>query len=339
MLSKNFYECDEVCYALLDSLRYGRSKEAVYWAYELQISHEYELLDKTMIRAWLLFLGAKNIHVLDAWFANEDAEYRLRLIMEFDCGKRRKVPMMLKTFYIAGRGFSTVADHDKVNAGIESNNPFSVYMWLGPGYEKAPSALLEVIAGFVDSGDLFDGMRKAMAASASLQLKILLGAAAVQLLCLSSYPDSYELRAESATVCDYIREWDGYTTKARRIYPILERFVPHGGGRLTQSVGLNIGWRDILGQRGSAFWKAQLSRITDDVSQERVLAELFPDDIPDEWGLGAKCVSHPVKSDKYFITMKNSYRMKLIWGHAPVLRRSWDVRLKGLLKACFAPDK
>jgi len=344
MLTRNFYECDEVCLALLDSLRRARSKEAVYWAYELQVSMEHELLEKTMIRAWLLYLGPVNIHWLDSWFAVDlDAEStRLALIAGFAglyTGRKVKVPSMLKTFYIAGRGFATQQDMERVNSGIEANDPFSVYWWLGPGYDKSPSALLEYVSGFVDSVELFDSLRKAMAAIGSLQMKNLLGAVSVQLLCLSSYPDSYVI-AEGLIkdITTYKEEWDSEYGKSRRHYPILETMLPHGGGRVTQNDGLNIGWREIL-KTGCAFWKSQMELIVDDDSQEVVYESIFPDDIPDEWGLDAKNISHPVKSDAYKMYTKQSHRMKIVWGWAPVLRQSWEPRLKSLFKAALVPDK
>jgi len=342
MLSRNFYECEEVCLALLDSLRCGRSKEAVYWAYELQISQEHELLEKTMIRAWLLYLGPPNIHWLDAWFNITEADEKLALIVGFVSlypVKKKKVPSMLKTFYIAGRGFSEQQDMERINMGIESNDAFSVYYWLGPGYEKSPSALLDFVAGFVDSVELFDSLKKAMASIGSLQMKNLLGASATQLLCLSSYPDSYLVGETTLNdIASYKEEWDSHYGKERRIYPILETMLLHGGGRVTQNDGLNIGWRDIL-TNGCAFWKRQIERIVDDDSQETVYAELFPDDIPDEWGLEAKAKSHPVKSDTYKMYTKQNYRMKLVWGFSPVLRKSWEPRLKALFKASLCPDK
>ena len=342
MLSRNFYECDEVCLALLDSLRRGRSKEAVYWAYELQLSEEHELLEKTIIRAWLLYLGPPNIHWLDAWFALGQMDMKLALISGFVSlypSKKPKVPSMLKTFYIAGRGFSEKQDMERVNTGINTNDPFSVYWWVGPGYEKSPSALLEFVAGFVDSAELFDSLRKAMGAIGSLQMKNLLGAAGVQLLCLSSYPESYVV-AEGALkdITAYKEEWDLDYGKERRLYPILEDMLPHGGGRVTQNDGLNIGWREIL-TKGCVFWKNQMDRIVDDDSQEAIYAELFPDDIPDEWGLKDKDISHPVKSDTYKMYTKQSYRMKVVWGFAPVLRKNWEPRLKTLFKAALFPDK
>ena len=342
MLSRNFYECEEVCLALLDSLRKGRSKEAVYWAYELQLSEEHELLEKTIIRAWLLYLGPPNIHWLDAWFNLTTEDEKLALIYGFVSlypAKKKRVPSMLKTFYIAGRGFAEKQDMERVQTGISENEPFSVYWWLGPGYEKSPTALLEFVAGFVDSVELFDSLRKAMASIGSLQMKNLLGAAAVQLLCLSSYPDSYVIGDGGLTdITTYKEDWDLDYGKERRHYPILENMLPHGGGRVTQNDGLNICWREIM-TKGCVFWKSQMERIIDDESQEAVYAELFPDDIPDEWGLEAKNISHPVKSDTYKIYTKQSYRMKLVWGFAPVLRKAWDSRLKNLFKVAYLPDK
>ena len=342
MLSRNLYECDSVCFALLDALRKSRREEAVYWAYELLFSCEYELLDKTMIRAWLLYLGPPNIHWLDAWFS--DSCEKLVLVAGF-CTlysvKKPRVASMLKTFYIAGRGFSDTQDMGRIEDAIQKNNPFAAYLWIGPGYKKSPTALLDFITAFVESTELFDSLRKAMGVVGNIQVKTLLGAAAVQLLCLSSYPDCFCVDKQC---CEFVNgllsNWDKITGIKRRLYPILDSMLPCGIGRVTQAEGLNIGWREIMTRRGLAFWKKQYERITDDCETlETVIYELFPDDIPDEWGLVAKNCSHPVKADKYKIHIKPSYRMKQIWGFIPVIRSLWDNRLQALFKASWCPDK
>jgi hypothetical protein len=342
MLSRNLYECDSVCFALLDALRKSRKEEAVYWAYELQLSCEYELLDKTMVRAWLLYLGPPNIQWLDAWF-NNYAE-KLALVAGF-CVlypvKKPRVASMLKTFYIAGRGFSDKQDMGRIEDAIQKNNPFAAYLWIGPGYEKSPTAIVDFISAFVDYSELFDSLRKAMCVVGNLNIKILLAAAAVQLLCLSSYPESLCIDENDRDIVNkLVCGWDLVVGIKRRIYPILDSMLPLGIGRVTQGEGLNIGWREIMTQRGSVFWKKQFERITDNCETlETVVTELFPDDIPDEWGLVAKNVSHPVKAGKYKIHIKPSYRMKQVWGFAPVIRSSWDNRLQALFKASCCPDR
>ena len=96
MLTRHFYELDEVCMALLDTLRHS-SLESVFWARELILSEEDEVLYKTMIKAWLMYLGPDRIDWLTAFTATASTTCKLNLIAEF-CEirshmKKRRMPI------------------------------------------------------------------------------------------------------------------------------------------------------------------------------------------------------------------------------------------------------
>ena len=326
MLTRYLYDSDEVCYMLIDSLHHGRSKEAVFWAEELLLSKEQDLLDKTVVRAWVLFLGAPCIHWLDAWFSGLD---KLTLVSEFSTLiKKGRSCSPLKTFIIAGRGFSSITDSDRMAQAIQENDPFSFYWWSG-SYEKSPSALFEVVKEYVDDPALFASLDKALKLF-PLSMKNLLVCVAVQLLCLKSYPDPYVL----GNLVSSERSQEGM--KANRLYSVNLNALPCRHIRLTQYEALCKSHKEIMKDAGSVFWKEVHATVVDDDTLEAAVETYFPDDTPDEWSIEARSVSHPVNFKKYKRFIKPSYRAKLLWNFAPVIRKEWDV--EAAYKACLAPE-
>jgi hypothetical protein len=308
----------------------GRSKEAVFWARELVLSEELEILDKTVVRAWVLFLGAPHINWLDAWFKSRD----LGLIEEFSgLFKKGRTQICLKTFVMVSRGFSEVQDLDKVSLAVSENDAFRFYWW--SAFEKAPSALFEFVKTYVDDPSLFDSIEKALALFSVVSMKSLLTAVSVQLLCLKSYPDIYVMK-EPYDLSEQLPVLTGL--KANRVYKILESMLPCRHVRDTQWNALCKSQKEIIDGAGSNFWKNAGTSIVDDESLERVAEELFPEDCPDEWSIADRAISHPDKFTKYKIYIKPSYRCKKLWGFAPVLRKTWSSRMELLFKACLAPE-
>jgi len=312
---------------LIDSLYHGRSKEAVFWAEELLLSKEEELLDKTAVRAWILFLGVPCIHWLDAWFSGLD---KLTLISEFPSliVKKGRASVPLKTFIMAGRGFSPVADSDRMALAIQENDPFSFYWWAGP-YEKSPSALLETIKDYVEDSLLFNSLEQALKLF-PLTMKNLLLCVATQLLCLKSYPDPYVMGPA------VLSERSQGSMKANRLYIVKTSALPCRHVRLKQSEALCKSHKEIMRDAGTGFWKEVYATIIDDESLESAVDLFFPDDTPDEWSIETRSVSHPVTFIKYKVLLKPSYRAKLLWGFAPVIRKKWAV--EAAFKACWAPE-
>lgn len=309
---------------LIYSLHKGLKKEAVFWAKELILSKEDSMLDRTMIRAWLLFLGPSRIDWLDAWFNGLD---RLSLVQEFCCGKRKSC---CKTFVIAGRGIGK-EDVDRVHRSVEENDPFSFYWCLGESYEKRPSAVVEFVKGFVDDASLFDSLDWALKLFPGIPMKTLISVAAVQLLCLKSYPEPYNFTSmyEEPVVISGL--------KANRLYKITEQMLPCIK-RTTQAEVLCKNHMDIM-LSGCKFWREKAAGVVDDATLESTVDELFPDDSPDEWSLKDRSVSHPVTFKKYKIFIKTEYRASLLWGFRPALRTEWTGRIDGFLKACYAPER
>ena len=330
MLTRYLYDCDEVCYALIDALYKGRAKDAVFWARELVLTKELDTLDRTVVRAWLMFLGAAHINWLDAWFSGRD----LRLIEEFpSLIKKGRASLGLKTFIMVARGFSPEQDLDKVRVALEENDPFTFYRW--SVFEKAPSALFEFVKEHVDDVGLFDSIGRALELFSVLSMKSLLAAAAVQLLCLRSYRDDYVI-GDASKGEGLLEQYEGL--KKNRLYKIEGSMLPCRHKRLTQWEALCKSHKEIIDGAGSRFWSDVASTITDDDVFESVTEELFPEDCPDEWSIADRAVSHPDKFVKYKKYIRPTYRFKLLWRFVPVLRVEWFSALDTLFKACLAPE-
>ena len=343
MLTRHFYEIDTVCYALLDSLRHKRSTEAVFWARELVLSYEDETLTKTMVQAWIMFMGSQRIDWLDAWFSVScDAGGCERLVLIAEFSERTVVrgqrSGQVLTFWIASRGLSPVASEDRVVQALGENDPICLYWWLGPAYDKKPSSLLSLVTSYVDSPELFDSLHKAMALKLSVHLRTLLSVCAVQLLCLESYPEPLQV-TKGAFVAELLSSWSTGERQSR-LFSIKPEMLPQGYKRILQADALCESAVKVMAS-GCMFWQTIGALITDDASLESVVDTYFPDDIPDEWSVTDRAKSHPVALDVYKVFMKPEYRIKLVWKlkRIPLFRRAMLPHIKLLFKACSVPDR
>jgi hypothetical protein len=344
MLTRHFYELEEVCYALQHCLRHRTAEEAVFWARELVLSFEDDALTKTMIQAWIVYMGASRIDWLDAWFAlDEDKGGCQRLVLVAEFCERSPISgvQMVKTFWIACRGLSPVASEDRVAQALTENDAICLYWWLGPTYEKKPTALMAAIAGFVDSPELFDSINKAMACKLSVQLRSLLSVCAVQLLCLDSYPDAL-VPTKGLFVAELLARDDWFIGgRKSRLFQIKAEQLPRGYKRVLQADALCESAVKVMAL-GCKFWINVGALIQDDDTLESVVSEYFPDDIPDEWSTADRAQSHPVALDVYKVHMKPEYRIKVVWGlkkRVPLFLKSWYPNIKLLFKACGVPDR
>jgi hypothetical protein len=334
MLTRHFYEADEVCRCLLHALRFRRAKEAVFWARELLLSHEPELLYKTMIQCWIVLLGGPCIHWLDAWTttgADVGGCRRLVLVAEFSgLVSPRRAP--LQCFVMAARGTAEKADMDLVAAAVAAEEPFGLYWHLA----AKPAAVLEAVSSYVDSPEIFSSLKVVMDQRFSIHIKTLLAVCAVQVLCLSEYPGPLE--CDEAAAASWLAEWEPTIgRRGGRHYEIDQVALGHGK-RVTAAEGLLLSPAELL-SRGTAFWLAELAIIKDDDSLERITDLQFPDDIPDEWSSSDRSKSHPEESTASRMKLKPVDQMKNVYGLGPALRRTWAAKLKHLFEATLFPER
>jgi len=331
MLSRHFYEINEVCYALLQSLRKGTVDESIFWARELILSEEYDLFQKTIIQAWILWLGARNIHWLEYWTKCDDDDYLQKcvLVAEF-CVLRKSMNKnsmrpCLYPFIICSRGVTNDYNEEKIIEAIETSNPFQLYYNLGIDYVNSPSAATEYISGLVE--DVINPIVDVMKTLKQVKLKMLLAACACQVACLKIYPSELVI-VNNDYVSSLLQNWECFVNRRKgRLFKIVDADMPHGKKRLTQEEALFISYKEIR-ENGCAYWKRQTE--CDDL--------LMPDDIPDEWSYEDRAISHPVKSNKYTIYYRPEYRFKQIWGFVPFIKRTWLQNLDSFWNICSCPS-
>jgi len=330
MLTRHFYQLSEVASALHNSLREGLGRESVFWARELLLSEEEDLLHLTVLQAWACWLGAPAVSWLDGWLnvgPDVGGCKRMTLVAEFTV-LRLNTPRQvssLQAFVMVARGFADDADPERVTAALESNDFFALYRYLGPEYAKSPSSLIEAVAGFVATPELFDGFRNAIKTlRGEIQLKHLMGAFAVQTLCLPEWPAELAMTQQTA-VATWLAEWEPQLGRREgRIYPIGVYCLPRNHKRGS----LVYGSAADLMKEGCRFWQSMLE-----------LDFSLPDGLPSSWSIEDQSVSHgPMAASGKRTIIKPAERMFTVWGFYPALRKAWNVSLKKLFDGVGLPD-
>jgi hypothetical protein len=340
MLTRHFYELEDVCFCLRGALRAGDVSRAVFWAHELLLSLEDDELHKSMVASWLMFLGAEYIHWFDAWFqvgpgTDIGGCKRLVLVAEF-ANMRQGLGRCIgpcSTFIIAGRGLAELEDIDKVTAGIGENDAFAVYRYLA----LAPADIIEAVAAYVDTAALFDSLKSALGHRGAP--KVLLAVAACQLLCLPSYPEPL-ITSMGPFVAKLLEAWEGSLgRKAGRRFPVAVDMLPR---RYKQICQKDAAWADFetLIEKGTLFWRELGVLYQDKAARRALVSEYLPDGLPSTWAKAELALSHPIElSDDKIGLIKTDMRMALIWNFRPALRKEWSKRIDALLKGCAAPDR
>ena len=335
MLSRHFYEIDEVCIMLIQSLRKGLVDESIFWGRELLLSDESDLLEKTAIQSWILWLGANNIHWLDAWIKCEHGGPKLILLAEF-CLLRTKMSKVNKRaclypFLMCARGSGMVElNEEQITAALNTSNPFLLYYNLGKDYLLSPTFAVEYLSGIVESvvEPLLESVRRLKV----VKLKGLLLACAVQVACLKIYPCDLEI-----SMPDYVynltMKWDSLIGRRKgRLFAVSDKDAIHGKKRVSQYMALGTSVQELF-KNGCAFWKAY-----GDCDNDEIIDALFPDDIPDEWSKEDKMLSHPIKTSAYKVFYKHEYRFKQLWGFRPFIKQAWNDEITVLMKATLCPS-
>jgi hypothetical protein len=334
MLTRHLYGLHEVAYSLHNALRHGHGKEAVFWARELILSEEDDTLYLTMLQAWVVWLGAPAVSWLDLWTMLDSRDIggcqRMTLVAEFcrmrnDLPKRR-APYALQAFVMAARGFADIQDLGQVETALETNDAFTFYHYLGPEFAKSPLSVIETVAGYVETPELFNGFKNALKnLRGEIQLKRLIGATAVQTLCMSEWPAELEASGQRE-VAGWLKEWEPLLgTSAGRIYTTVA--LKKGGTTYNYTSPFAM-----MREGGCRFWQSLIETIDSEKSPEalELVARFFPDGLPEGPEAAAASGRNVVKPDQ---------RMLAVWGFAPAIRKSWQTPLKQLFDGVGVPDR
>lgn len=331
MLSRHFYEISEVCVSLIQSLRKGLIDESVFWARELILSCEYELLQKTVLQGWILWLGARNVHWLELWVKCDTNVEQMVLLAEF-CILRGKMSkkdkkICLYPFILCAHGSGAELNESNITMGLDTFNPFLLYYNLGAGYTASPTAAIEYVSGLVES--VIDPILTAVQSVKNIKLKTLLLAVSCQVACLRTYPADIVI-TQTDYVTGILMAWDTLINRRKgRLFAIIEKDMLYGKRRVTQDKALFIGQKEIC-NNGCNYWKQYID--CDDTDA------LFPDDIPDEWSYEDRSVSHPRKFAPFTVYVKSDYKFKQLWGFRPFIKSSWIPLINDLWTACGCPS-
>ena len=336
MLSRHFYELGDVVRSLQKALRCAAPQEAVFWARELILSEEDDLLHLTMLQAWASWLGAPAIAWLEAWTVSEKREIggcrRMTLVAEFAILRqtlpKRRAPYPLQAIIMVARGFAAEQNQARVEEAIATNDFFSLYHYLGPEYTKSPASLIEKIASYVETPELFDGFRNAIKTlRGEIQLKHLIAATAVQTFALPEWPAELGLTQERQTA-SWLAAWEpAIGRRSARIYPIPASTLPRNYKRAS----LNYGSAQALMQDGCHFWQSAL-----ELSKPE---SLIIDGLPESWSPEFQATSHgPLPPTSGRNTVKPDQRIYALWGFLPAVRKSWHPSLKKLFDGIGLPE-
>jgi hypothetical protein len=226
---------------------------------------------------------------------------------------------------MAARGFADIQDLGQVETALETNDAFTFYHYLGPEFAKSPLSVIETVAGYVETPELFNGFKNALKnLRGEIQLKRLIGATAVQTLCMSEWPAELEASGQRE-VAGWLKEWEPLLgTRAGRIYTTVA--LKKGGTTYNYTSPFAM-----MSECGCRFWQSLIETIDSEKSPEalELFARFFPDVLP-EGPEAAASGRNVVKPDQ---------RMLAVWGFAPAIRKSWQTPLKQLFDGVGVPDR
>jgi hypothetical protein len=271
-LTKRLYRLDEVRAAFLFCLKDRRFNEGIFWLRELEDSFYGGEARRLLLISWSMNIGLSRLAWLYEWCINsENREGRLRLCWQLlRCSERDSSIWYLLWSGVVPIKYGTSSLVDKWN-NICSSEDF----WNRIEQHPCISALQKDMKSY----NIF-----ARAVACSLSYKVMPASMAGL-----STEEPIELRKT-------ISEWDKLSIRKGRVYTI-----PYGClyGMTMRGVGIDTTdeinaftmiespyWRRIV-----EFYTKDGIWISDDAKEE-FFDMYFPEDIPDEWSLAEKRLSH-----------------------------------------------
>jgi hypothetical protein len=271
-LTKRLYRLDEVRAAFLFCLKNRRFNEGIFWLKELEDSFYGGEARRLLLVSWSMNIGLSRLVWLYEWSKNSrDREGRLRLCWQLlRCSERDSSLWWLLWSGVVPMKYGTSSLVDRWN-NICSLEDF---------WDKIdPHPCLEALKTDMKAYDIF-----ARAVACSLSCKV---------VAASMAPLSIE---EPIDLRKTISEWDTLSIRKGRLYTIpygcLYGMTMRGSGENTTDEINNFKmsespyWRRIV-----EFYTKDGAWISDD-AKEIFFDKYFPEDIPDEWSLAEKHLSH-----------------------------------------------
>ena len=271
-LTKRLYRLDEVRAALLFCLKNKRFMETLFWLKELEDSFYGGEVRRLLLVSWCMNIGLSRLVWLYEWSENSiTREGRLRLCWQLlRCSERDSSLWWLLWSAVVPMKYETCNLVDKWNS-ICTEEDFWILI--------KPHPCLEALQKDMKGYSIF---AKAIACSLSFKVPSLSMSAL-------SNEEPIDLRKN-------ISEWDSLSIRRGRIYEIpyscLYGMTWRGtGGDTTDEI-------NDFNMTDSPYWRRSIKKYTEngmwisDDLQEEFFDTHFPEDIPDEWSLSEKRLSH-----------------------------------------------
>jgi hypothetical protein len=271
-LTKRLYRLDEVRAALLFCLKCRRFNESIFWLRELEESFYGGEARRLLLVSWIMNIGLSRLVWLHEWSKySGEREGRLRLCWQLlRCSERDSSLWWLLWSGVVPMKYETSSLVDRWN-NICSLEDF---------WDKIdPHPCLDALQKDMKAYDIF-----ARVVACSLSCKVPAPSMAVM-----STEEPIDLRKT-------ISEWDSLSIRKGRVYTIpygcLYGMTMRGNGDDTSdeinafTMTESPYWRRIV-----EFYTKDGAWISDD-AKEMFFDKYFPEDIPDEWSLAEKRLSH-----------------------------------------------
>ena len=270
--TKRLYRLDEVRASLLFCLKDRRFNEAIFWLRELEESFYGGEARRLLLVSWSMNVGLSRLFWLHEWSKfGGTREGRLRLCWQLlRCSERDSSLWWLLWSGVIPMKYETSSIVDKWNSICSSDDFWN---------KIDPHPCLEALQKDMKGYDIF-----ARVIACSLSCKV----SSASMMAMST--------EEPIDLDKTISEWDSLSLRKGRIYEIPSRclygMTVRGNGRDTTDEINNFNIKE------SPYWRRAvepyMSRgnwISDD-AKEIFFDTYFPEDIPDEWSLAEKKLSH-----------------------------------------------
>ena len=271
-LTKRLYRLDEVRAALLFSLRFRRFNEAIFWLIELEDSFYGGEARRLLLISWAMNVGLMRLAWLHEWSKkSETREGRLRLCWQLlRCSERDSSIWWLLWSGVISMKYETSSLVDKWNSICVVDD-----FWNKIDPHPCNLALQKDMKAY----DIF-----ARAIACSLSCKV-------------SSASMADLSTETPIDLDKtISEWSKLSLRKGRVYEIPSRclygMTLRGAGEDTTDEINSFQMSDSPYWRRTAEPYMNGTTWSSDYMKEEFFDMHFPEDIPDEWSLAEKKLSH-----------------------------------------------
>lgn len=296
MITRHFYESEEVELALAYAILRGRHVEAAFWCEELVCSEEEDRAWGTLYRTWLEQCLVVVPDWADTWLSTDTNIHEACVELCDACSGGRDVslPLLMMIPYEPVAANSNLQEFFlAAQAAGAAQDAWWAALQLGSAAAQLPFPLADRLFAYLKTLDLPGPPNFWL--GATMCAAVLLQAAAATASTAAEFVRTGEARAPVREIA----AWRGLTgRRARRQYAIPRECLlcvsPRGraSSKTSSLPGLYAVHERLLTGEGCSVWNRVLPTSSSDEAVEAFYALAFPDDIPDEWSAADQLQSH-----------------------------------------------